>query len=84
MLCVFDKPLVGADNVCLRAHLKTGVSMPYRIRGTNVEHMVGGKWKVKQHCGSKPDAEAALRLLNGIDHDPGFEKKVMARQRQGR
>lgn len=58
--------------------------MPYRIRGTNVEHMVGGKWTVKQHCGSKLDAEAAMRLLLGVEHNPDFKKKVRARQKKGR
>ena len=42
--------------------------MPYKVSGNKVMHQVGGKWKVKQTCGSHEAAQAAMRLLQGIEH----------------
>uniref|UniRef100_A0A6M3LMX5 Uncharacterized protein n=1 Tax=viral metagenome TaxID=1070528 RepID=A0A6M3LMX5_9ZZZZ len=42
--------------------------MPYRRKGTVIEHFKGGKWSVKQRCGSVEDAKKALRLLNAVKH----------------
>ena len=42
--------------------------MPYKVVGNKVMHQKGGKWKVKQTCGSPAKAKAAMRLLYGIEH----------------
>jgi hypothetical protein len=42
--------------------------MPYRVRGSNVEHEKGGKWTVKQHCSSHEAAVKAMSLLRGVEH----------------
>ena len=42
--------------------------MPYKVSGSNVLHLKGGKWKIKQHCKNSANAKAALRLLQGIEH----------------
>lgn len=42
--------------------------MPYKRIGNKVYHKKGGKWKVKQTCKNKENAEAALRLLRGLEH----------------
>jgi len=41
--------------------------MPYRISGRKVLHKKGGKWKVKQTCGSPAAAKRAIRLLRGLE-----------------
>lgn len=53
--------------------------MPYKVVGKNVMHKKGGSWKVKQRCESHEKALAALRLLQGIEHNPEFKKKVRRR-----
>lgn len=42
--------------------------MPYKKIGKNVMHFKGGKWSVKQRCGSPSAADAAIRLLRGVEH----------------
>lgn len=42
--------------------------MPYKIVGSKVMHQKGGKWTVKQTCGSPAKAKAAVRLLEGLEH----------------
>jgi Zn/Cd-binding protein ZinT len=42
--------------------------MPYRRSGNKVLHKKGSKWSVKQTCKSPAAAEAAIRLLRGVDH----------------
>lgn len=42
--------------------------MPYEVRGSDLYHYKNGHWEVKQHCGSKEKAKAALRLLQGLEH----------------
>jgi len=51
-----------------------GVDMPYKIEGSKVLHMVGGKWKVKQTCKSHAAAESAVRLLHGVEHGMKVKK----------
>ena len=41
--------------------------MPYKRQGNKILHRKGGKWKVKQVCGSEAAAKAALRLLYGLE-----------------
>jgi len=48
--------------------------MPYKIEGSKVLHMVGGKWKVKQTCKSHAAAESAVRLLHGVEHGMKVKK----------
>ena len=47
--------------------------MPYKRQGSKVLHKKGGKWKVKQTCGSPAKAEKAIKLLRGLEH--GMVKK---------
>jgi len=42
--------------------------MPYKIEGNKVLHFKNGKWSVKQTCSSHGAAEAAMRLLQGVEH----------------
>lgn len=42
-------------------------NMPYRVKGKNVEHYKGGKWKVKQTCSTPQNAYAALALLRSLE-----------------
>lgn len=42
--------------------------MPYRVKGSNVEHFKNGSWSVKQKCESPAAAHAAMRLLQGVEH----------------
>lgn len=42
--------------------------MPYKVEGSNVLHEKGGKWSIKQHCGSHAAALKAMALLRGIEH----------------
>ncbi len=49
--------------------------MPYKVVGSKVLHQKGGKWKVKQTCGSPTKARAAMRLLYGIEHGMVPRKK---------
>ncbi len=42
--------------------------MPYRIRGSAVYHKKGDRWVKKQQCGSPEKAQAAMRLLQGVEH----------------
>lgn len=46
--------------------------MPYKREGKVIYHLKGGKWTIKQKCGSEEDAKAALRLLEGVEHS-GFK-----------
>jgi hypothetical protein len=47
--------------------------MPYRIvNGTDIQHKVGGKWVLKQHCSSPANAKKAMRLLYAIEDNPDF------------
>ena len=45
--------------------------MPYKSVGNKVYHKKGGKWKVKQTCGSAAKAKSAVNLLRGVKH--GFK-----------
>lgn len=49
--------------------------MPYRVQGNNVLHKKGGKWKVKQTYSSPQNAQAAIRLLRAIEHNPNFKPR---------
>ena len=49
--------------------------MPYKIKGSVVYHKVGGKWSIKQRCGSPAKAKAAVRLL----HMKGYGSKRRGR-----
>ena len=49
--------------------------MPYKVKGNAVYHLKGGKWTIKQQCGSPEKAKAAMRLLEGIEHDPNFKPR---------
>jgi len=51
--------------------------MPYKVIGNRVMHKKGGKWSTKQTCGSHEAANAAMRLLYGIEHGmkPRSKKK---------
>lgn len=42
--------------------------MPYKVIGNKVYHKKGGKWKVKQRCGSPAKAKRAVNLLRGVEH----------------
>jgi len=42
--------------------------MPNKRVGKVIYHKVGGKWKVKQRCGSVSAAKKALNLLRGVAH----------------
>lgn len=42
--------------------------MPYKVEGNKVLHFKGGKWSVKQTTGSPAKAQAAVRLLRGVEH----------------
>uniref|UniRef100_A0A6M3IF68 Uncharacterized protein n=1 Tax=viral metagenome TaxID=1070528 RepID=A0A6M3IF68_9ZZZZ len=42
--------------------------MPYKREGNKVMHYKNGKWSVKQTCSSAAAAEAAIRLLQGVEH----------------
>jgi len=50
--------------------------MPYRRKGKVIEHYKNGKWSVKQRCKSVEAAKKALRLLQAIEHNPEFAKKL--------
>lgn len=41
--------------------------MPYRLRGLQILHKKGGKWKVKQVATSRANALKTLRLLRGLE-----------------
>ena len=38
--------------------------MPYQVRGRDVYHKVGGKWKRKARARSKSSAKRMVRLLH--------------------
>jgi len=42
--------------------------MPYKRVGSVVYHKKGGKWKVKQKCGSADAAKRAISLLMAVEH----------------
>ncbi len=42
--------------------------MPYRVSGSNLMHLKGGKWSVKQHCSSHENAIKAMDLLQMKEH----------------
>jgi hypothetical protein len=50
--------------------------MPFKVIGSAVYKKVNNRWVKKQQCGSPASAQAALRLLNGIKHNPEFAAKV--------
>ena len=57
--------------------------MPYKImNGNEVWSESGGKWHKKQKCKNHADAVNAMQLLEGIEHNPAFEKKVRARAKK--
>jgi hypothetical protein len=37
--------------------------MPYKRKGSVVYSKAGGKWHIKQRCGSAAKAKAAIRML---------------------
>ena len=41
--------------------------MPIERRGKVIYHQKGGKWVVKQRCGSVTAAKAAFELLKGLE-----------------
>ncbi len=49
--------------------------MPYKRVGSTVMHQKGGKWSKKQKCGSPAAADAAIRLLRGVEHGMKARKK---------
>jgi len=42
--------------------------MPYKVIGSNLMHLKGGKWSVKQHCSNHKNAIGAMGLLQGLEH----------------
>jgi hypothetical protein len=49
--------------------------MPYKVIGKAVYHLKNGKWKKKQQCGSPEKAQAAMRLLEAVEHNPDFKAR---------
>jgi len=49
--------------------------MPYKREGKTILTKSSGQWKVKQRCSSIANAEKALRLLRGIEHEALKPKK---------
>ena len=49
--------------------------MPYKRQANKVLHKKGGRWSVKQTCKSPAAAEAAIRLLRGVEHEMVVRKK---------
>jgi len=47
--------------------LRKEAIMPYRRVGKTVQHKKGGKWTKKQTATSVANAEAAMRLLRGLE-----------------
>ena len=42
--------------------------MPYKVKGSAVYHLKGGKWVKKQQCSSHENAVKAMNLLRGVEH----------------
>ncbi len=51
--------------------------MPYKVKGSAVYHMKGGRWVKKQQCGSPEAAQKAMNLLQGVEYgwEPTGKKK---------
>lgn len=49
--------------------------MPYMVKGSAVYHKKGGRWVKKQQCGSPAKAQAAMRLLEAVEHNPDFKPR---------
>jgi len=53
--------------------------------GNKVYHQKGGRWSVKQECGSHEAAIKALHLLQGIEHGsitPADQKAYAAKHKK--
>ena len=49
--------------------------MPYMLKGSAVYHKKGGRWVKKQQAKSHENAMKAMRLLEAIEHTPGFKPR---------
>ncbi len=57
--------------------------MPYKVMGKNLMHLKNGQWRVKQRCKSKEAAEAAMRLMQAKEHNPGMMKEQAPKMMRG-
>jgi len=65
---------MGRNGVVLIALFRR-YQVPYKVRGSAVYYKKGSHWTKKQQCGSPEKAQAAMRLLQAIEHNPDFRSR---------